>query len=65
VRSVARDLIFGGGDGSPCDNTPKLYNYFMAIHLPDMLIRVVTITCEKLLEKAKHCCDARRNPEER
>jgi Transposase IS4 len=53
VRSVTGDPIFEGGDAVGGDNRRTPYNYFMAIFPPDALMRIATLTSEKLREKGK------------
>jgi hypothetical protein len=54
VRSVTGDLFFEGGDAICGDSSRRTpFDYFMAMLPLDALMRVVTLTSEKIREKGK------------
>jgi Transposase IS4 len=53
IRTVSGETIVEGGDSGSFDLSRKLYDYFMAVFAPELLLRMVRLTNEKLITKKK------------
>jgi Transposase IS4 len=58
IGTISVETIVEGDDSGSFDPPRRLYDYFMAVFLPDHLLRMVRLTNERLITKKRPCMTA-------